>query len=105
MGIDLYQVLLLGLHQKKHYLKEGIYLNDFETALQDTCNKLAAIGITDEDVALLSERECCFMGVTQCFPLPFHRCVPAPSKLRDLAALMLSSMSVVPFFRTPGVFQ
>lgn len=30
MGLDLYQILLLGLHMKKHFLKTGVYLNDFE---------------------------------------------------------------------------
>merc|ERR1711879_92311 len=105
MGIDLFQVLLLGLHQKKQFLRQGIYLNDFDAVLEDTCRKLTSMGITDEDVSQLSARQCCFMGVTQCFPWPCHRCVPAPPNLRDLAALMLSSMSVVPFFRTPGVFE
>mmetsp|Transcript_48790 Transcript_48790/g.87677 ORF Transcript_48790/g.87677 Transcript_48790/m.87677 type:complete len:268 (-) Transcript_48790:32-835(-) len=62
------------------------------------------IGISDEDVAQLAERKQCYLGVTQCFPLQ-HRSVSTPATLRELVALLLSSMSVVPFFRTPGVFQ
>lgn len=104
MGIDLYQILLLGLHQKKKFLENGVYLNDFESILEDTLQQFEAIGISEEDVARLSARKQCFIGVTQCFP-PRHCCVATPASRRDLAALWLSSMSVVPFFRTPGVFQ
>ncbi|CAE8736742.1 unnamed protein product [Polarella glacialis] len=104
MGIDLYQILLLGLHQKQKFLKHGIYLNSFEYMVEDTIQQFESIGITDEDVAELSARQQCFIGVTQCFP-PRHCCMRTPPTRRDLAALWLSSMTVIPFFRTPGVYQ
>eukprot|EP00929_Paragymnodinium_shiwhaense_P122779 TRINITY_DN95857_c0_g1_i1.p1 TRINITY_DN95857_c0_g1~~TRINITY_DN95857_c0_g1_i1.p1 ORF type:complete len:414 (-),score=55.22 TRINITY_DN95857_c0_g1_i1:32-1273(-) len=104
MGIDLYQILILGLYHKQRVLREGLYLNSFSHMVEEVVKSFTEIGITDEDVAQLSERKQCFIGVTQCFP-PQHCCMPTPATLRDLAALWLSSCSVVPFFRTPGEFQ
>jgi len=104
MGIDLYQILLLGLHMKKHFLKKGVYLNDFEEMVDFTMQHWTQIGITDEDVAELAARKQCHIGVTQCFP-PGHCCIETPATLRDLVKLVLSSMSVVPFFRTPGIYE
>lgn len=104
MGIDLYQILLLGLHMKKHFLKKGVYLNDFEEMVDFTMQHWKQIGITDEDVAELAARKQCHIGVTQCFP-PGHCCIETPGTLRDLVKLVLSSMSVVPFFRTPGMYE
>eukprot|EP00437_Effrenium_voratum_P015801 CAMPEP_0181451012 /NCGR_PEP_ID=MMETSP1110-20121109/28471_1 /TAXON_ID=174948 /ORGANISM="Symbiodinium sp., Strain CCMP421" /LENGTH=371 /DNA_ID=CAMNT_0023575249 /DNA_START=11 /DNA_END=1123 /DNA_ORIENTATION=- len=104
MGIDLYQILLLGLHLKKHLLKKGIYWHDFDDMVEDTLYHWKQIGITDEDVAELAARKQCHIGVTQCFP-PGHRCLDVPTTLRDLVALALCSMSVMPFFRSPGMFQ
>jgi len=79
-------------------------LRRFGDILDYTCDQFENIGITDEDVAQLSARQQCFIGVTQCFP-PGHCCMPIPSTRRELASLWLSSMGVVPFFRTPGVFK
>merc|ERR1740117_2869708 len=62
------------------------------------------IGMTDEDVKLLAARNQCFVGVTQCFP-PQHVCMPVPQTVNDLADLWLSSMCVLPFFSTPGIFK
>eukprot|EP00438_Fugacium_kawagutii_P033273 Skav219602 [mRNA] locus=scaffold628:5629:17741:+ [translate_table: standard] len=104
MGIDLYQILLLGLHMKKIFLKKGVYLNDFEDMVDFTVQHWKQIGITDEDVAELAKRKQCHIGVTQCFP-PGHSCIATPDTLRDLVKLVLSSMSVVPFFRTPGIYE
>merc|ERR1719199_172984 len=54
MGIDLYQIMLLGLHLKKHYLRKGVYLNTFEDAVDDLCDKLSTIGVTDDHLTQLS---------------------------------------------------
>lgn len=104
MGIDLYQILLLGLHMKQIFLKKGIYLHDFEDMVEFTMQHWKQIGISDEDVAELAARKQCHIGVTKCFP-PGHCCIETPHTLRDLVALVLSSMSVVPFFRTPGIYE
>ncbi|CAE7421198.1 let-413, partial [Symbiodinium natans] len=111
MGIDLYEILLplarttwLGLHMKKWFLKAGVYLHDFGAMVEIMVSYFKKIGISDEDVAQLAQRKQCFLGVTQCFPLK-HSCISTPANLHDLVSLLLSSMSVVPFFRTPGVFQ
>mmetsp|Transcript_86316 Transcript_86316/g.252566 ORF Transcript_86316/g.252566 Transcript_86316/m.252566 type:complete len:390 (+) Transcript_86316:44-1213(+) len=104
MGIDLYQILLMGLHIKKRFLGEGLYLKDFRATSAYIEELFQAIGITDEDVAQLSDRQQCFIGVTQCCP-PGHCCMPMPRTRRELVALWLSSMNVVPFFRTPGIVQ
>ncbi|CAE7818384.1 let-413 [Symbiodinium sp. CCMP2592] len=104
MGIDLYEVLLLGLHMKKHFTKAGVYLHDFGAMVEVLVSHFKQIGISDEDVAQLSKRKQCYMGVTKCFPLQ-HCCINTPATLRELVSLLLSSMSVVPFFRTPGVYQ
>jgi len=104
MGIDLYQILLLGLHMKKKFLREGVYLNSFEKVLEDLDEKFQALGITDVDCEQLASRQQCFIGVTSCLP-PRHQCTPVPSTRKDLAALWLCSMSVLPFFRTPGRFK
>jgi len=105
MGIDLYQILLMGLHQKQKMLAKGVYLNNFDEMIDDTVELFAGIGITDKDCARLASKNQCFIGVTQCFPIPTHRCEPVPANRRDLVALWLASMSVVPFFKTPGVYQ
>eukprot|EP00913_Durusdinium_trenchii_P016806 g15796.t1 len=104
MGIDLYQILLLGLHMKQIFLKKGIYWHDFEDMVEFTMQHWKQIGISDEDVAELAARKQCHIGVTKCFP-PGHCCIETPHTLRDLVALVLSSMSVVPFFRTPGIYE
>lgn len=104
MGIDLYQILLLGLHMKKWILQEGVYLNSFEKMVKNTCKKFKEIGMIDKDVEQLAAKHQCYIGVTQCFP-PKHCSLPAPTTLRGLSELVTCSMNVVPFFSTPGIYQ
>lgn len=104
MGLDLYQILLLGLHTKRWILQQGLYLNSFETLVEYVNSLFEQIGLTDKDVEAASARNQCFIGVTQCFP-PRHRCEPIPKTVRDLVDLWLCSCNVVPFFSTPGTYQ
>lgn len=104
MGLDLYQILLLGLHLKQWILKQGLYLNNVREIVDFIAKLMTSAGVTDRDVEELSARKTCYIGVTQCLP-PQHRCVEVPSSLQELVELMVCSMSVVPFFRTPGVYK
>lgn len=100
--------MVTGLHAKKDMLANGIggaYLLDFHAWHEKVVGYLEALGITDDMVAALSEKRKCYIGVSRCFPVPRHDCVAMPPTVRDAAALILCSMSTVPFFRTPGVFQ
>lgn len=106
MGVDLYQILLLGLHMMRWSVDvKGVYLNKFQDMVDHVMELFTEVGITDRDVEQMADRKQCFIGVTQCFPYPRHRCTPTPSKLRELVELWLCSMNVFPFFSTPGVFQ
>lgn len=104
MGLDLYQIMLLGLHTKRWILEQGVYLNSFETLADYVRGLFSEIGLTDKDVEAASARGNCFIGVTQCVP-PRHRCEPIPSTLNDLIDLWLCSCCVMPFFSTPGSYQ
>lgn len=104
MGLDLYQVLLLGLHQQRWILKNGLYLNSFDKISRFMEAQLRKLGVTDKHVQLAANRQCCYIGVTQCMP-PRHRSMPLPTTLRDLSDLLLCSCNVMPFFSTPGRFQ
>jgi len=104
MGIDLYQILLLGLHMKQWVLKEGLYLNSVDKLVDKTAELFAELGMTEQDCEQLAARRQCFIGVTQCFP-PRHCCLGVPGGIRELARLVTCSMSVLPFFRTPGEFR
>eukprot|EP00929_Paragymnodinium_shiwhaense_P100451 TRINITY_DN6277_c0_g1_i1.p1 TRINITY_DN6277_c0_g1~~TRINITY_DN6277_c0_g1_i1.p1 ORF type:complete len:424 (+),score=40.41 TRINITY_DN6277_c0_g1_i1:56-1273(+) len=104
MGLDLYQVVLWGLHIRNIVIKQGAYLFKRESLAQLFKDHLAAIGITDEDCARLSAKQQLFIGVTQCFP-PKHESMNVPDNLDDLVDLWVCSMCVFPFLRTPGKFQ
>lgn len=104
MGLDLYQILLLGLHMKKNIIHMGLYLNSVSDIVDFMYGLLKAIGVTDHDVEALAARKTCYIGVTQCAP-PQHCCMEAPATLKELVQLMASSMCVLPFFRTPGTYK
>ena len=105
MGLDLYQVMMLGLHSMKWLkAKGGPYLLNFQELSEFVHGLFREIGLTDGDVARTSAQNRAFIGVTQCFPLA-HRCVNVPENTKDLIDLYLCSQCILPFFRTRGVFQ
>lgn len=105
MGLDLYQIVVLGLTMRKRVLSnEGCYMFSCSKLVSLFRESMDMIGLTDWDVQRVAERQQLFIGVTQCFP-PRHVCVPAPSTVNELLSLWVCSMCVPPFLSTPGSFH
>lgn len=105
LGIDLFQVLLMGLHMHR-WLREqgGPYLLNFQQCVDYAIGLFGQIGLSDRDTAAVSAQRRAFIGVTQCIPFQ-HRCANVPETVRDLAELQNCSMCILPFFRSPGTFE
>jgi len=104
MGLDLYQILLVGLHMQNWIVKHGVYLNKIDVVKAHMRKLFETAGITDRDCAKLAAQHRCYIGVTRCFP-PGHQCTPVPPDLDTLMDVWMASMCVVPFFRSPATVR